>query len=129
MLNIKDKEFIKQVERNQKPLIVCGLIALFLAIFWVYVVNVYFDKTGYISVTQRAYNKTAQIEPKTPLEFKLKETVLSNLEFEISLYQVVKISIISVASLSVLIVSMGCFIFFVINRKILRIVKNIEEKG
>ncbi len=127
MLEEKDKKFIKAVKHNQKSLIVCGLIALILAMSWVYLAKVFLNRVGFISATQQSHGKISKIEPKTALEIKLKNIVLSNLKFEISLYQLVEITIISLISFSLLIVSMGCFIFFVINQKFLGIFKKIEE--
>lgn len=129
MLNAKDKEFIKTAKRSQKLLIACGLAVLFLAIFCICAGNVLFDKAGYISVTQQAHDKIAQIETKTPLEFRLKETALSNLEFEISQYRLIKVILVSLISLSLCIISFGCFIFVVVNQNFLSVFKNIEEKN
>lgn len=129
MLNAKDKEFIKTATRNQKLLMACGLAVLFLAIFCIYAGNVLFDKAGYISVTQQAHDKIAQIEPKTPIEFKLRETALSNLEFEISQYRLIKFILISLIIFSLCIISFGCFIFVTVNQKFLSVFKNTEEKN
>ncbi|GEM_PF-6898501 len=129
MLNQKEREFIKAVKRNQKPLIVCGLIALFIAIFWVYLVDVSFHKAGFISTTAQFRGKVVQIEPHTALETKLKGIILSNLDFEITLYQLCKTTIILLVSCSLLIVCIGCFIFVIANRKFLNVFKNIEDKN
>lgn len=125
MLNANDEEFIKTVRRNQKLLITCGFTVLFLSISCIYTGNGLFDKAGYISATQQAHDKIAQMETNTALEFRLRETALSNLEFEISQYRLIKVILVSLISFSFFIVSLGCFIFVVVNQKFLRIFKKI----
>lgn len=124
MLCAKDREFINSLKRNQKLLMACGLVVLFLAIFCIYAGSALFDKAGYISVTQRAHDEIARIETKTPLEFRLKETALENLEFEISQYRLIKVILIILISFSLSLIGMGCFIFFAVNKKFLNILKD-----